>query len=239
VLPGSCLLVDFEGQLTIAPPLRLCDVVFMSEPDGATKAYLEYLDKEMTIMGILSTFCVAAGSLVIDRTAGAEKTSYLAMIWAHQMGYVLFGSTLLMAAGLFFYLQRSRLAHFYGSICMSIARPGSHYWDTRRWLLEAYSWATWLRYRLGFMFLTLTVIVLLGIILRNTQPDWAHWPVWCGFVLVALGFPAYNLMLSTYRYENEPRAAFSLQTLVEDWRNREDPSFTPHSPRRRAPAKRD
>jgi hypothetical protein len=83
----------------------------MSEPDGGVKAYLEYLDKEMTIMGILSTFCVVAASLVIDRTAGAEKTSYLAtMIWAHQMGYVLFGSSLLLAAGLFFYLQRSRLA---------------------------------------------------------------------------------------------------------------------------------
>jgi len=217
---------------------------FMSEPDGGVKAYLEYLDKEMTIMGILSTFCVVAASLVIDRTAGAEKTSYLVMIWAHQMGYVLFGSSLLLAAGLFFYLQRSRLAHYYGSICMSIARPESHYWDTKRWLLEAYSWKTWLRYRLGFMFLTLTGIVLSGITLRNMHPDWAVWPLWYGFGLVAVGFLGYNLLLWTYQYENEPRATFfqrdpfSRQTFVEDWRNREDPSFTPH-PRRRAPAKRE
>jgi hypothetical protein len=36
---------------------------FMSEPDGCAKAYLEYRDKEMTIMGILSTFCAAAAVL--------------------------------------------------------------------------------------------------------------------------------------------------------------------------------
>jgi hypothetical protein len=47
-------------------------------PDSSgqdVKSYLEYLDKEMTIMGILSTFCVAAAFLVIDRVCGADKSS--------------------------------------------------------------------------------------------------------------------------------------------------------------------
>jgi len=206
----------------------------MSEPDGGVKAYLEYLDKEMTIMGILSTFCVAGASLAIERTAGAEKTSYLAMIWAHNMGNVVFGSSLLMTAGLFFYLQRSHLAHLYGSICISIARPESHYWDTKRWLLEAYSWAAWLHYRFGFMSLTLAVIVFFDIILRNAYPGFPSAAMWFVFVPVILVFLANYLVLTTYRYENEPRAAFSFKTFVDDWRNREDADFTPHTPRRRA-----
>src|SRR5262245_45379342 len=35
-------------------------------------AYLAYLDKEMTIMGILSTFCVAVIALMVDRVGSAE-----------------------------------------------------------------------------------------------------------------------------------------------------------------------
>lgn len=35
--------------------------------------YLDYLDKEMTIMGILSTFCVVVPSLLIERAFSASK----------------------------------------------------------------------------------------------------------------------------------------------------------------------
>jgi hypothetical protein len=35
--------------------------------------YCEYLDKEMTIMGLLSAFSVAAPAFVLDRTAGAKR----------------------------------------------------------------------------------------------------------------------------------------------------------------------
>jgi hypothetical protein len=55
----------------------------MPEPTEATKACLEYLDKEMTIMGILSTFCFAAAALVIDRAASADKTSFFKDVLTH------------------------------------------------------------------------------------------------------------------------------------------------------------
>ena len=42
----------------------------MAEP--VLKVYLEYLDNEMTIMGILSTFCVLIG-LTVNGSLGAEK----------------------------------------------------------------------------------------------------------------------------------------------------------------------
>jgi len=37
---------------------QLASKIFLVDREGA-KLYLEYLDKEMNIMGILSTFCVA------------------------------------------------------------------------------------------------------------------------------------------------------------------------------------
>jgi hypothetical protein len=40
-------------------------------PDADHKVYLENLDKEMTIMGILSVFTVAASAVALDKTLGA------------------------------------------------------------------------------------------------------------------------------------------------------------------------
>jgi hypothetical protein len=97
----------------------------MTEPLDGTKAYLEYLDKEMTIMGILSTFCVAAAALLIDRVGSAGHDSFFEGLAKSHIVQVLIGSGLLMLAGLYFYLQRSILAFFYGSICMSIAKRDS------------------------------------------------------------------------------------------------------------------
>jgi hypothetical protein len=193
----------------------------MADLDGGVKAYIEYLDKEMTIMGILSTFCVAAAALVVERIAGAEKTSYLATtIWAKHMGLVSASSGLLLAAGLFFYLQRSHLAYLYGSICISLARPASSAWDTMRWLQEADSWATWLRYRVGFMFLTLTALVIGAIAYRNFYLDLPKF-FWLVLIAVALAFLGHNLVLSTYRYKAAPYSVFSSRGFIKDWRNRQ------------------
>jgi hypothetical protein len=104
----------------------------MTESVEGTKAYLEYLDKEMTIMGILSTFCVAAAALVIDRVGSAEHDSFFGGLAKSHIVQVLIGSGLLILAGLYFYLQRSTLAFFYGSICMSIAKRTGLNRDTER-----------------------------------------------------------------------------------------------------------
>src|SRR5579872_5574409 len=140
-------------------PMAMRCLFIMTESKGDPKPYLEYLDKEMTIMGILSTFCVAAASLVVDRVASAEKESLFKSLSEHHSLSVFVGSGFLVAAGLCFYLQRSILAHLYGGICMSIAHRDFHKRDTRTWLREAYSWRTWLRYRTGFTFLMLATVV--------------------------------------------------------------------------------
>jgi hypothetical protein len=76
------------------------------------KPYLEYLDKEMTIMGILSGFCVAVLALVVDKIAGAKDQTPLASLWTDQSETWLIGAGALLVSALFFYRQRSHLAWY-------------------------------------------------------------------------------------------------------------------------------
>lgn len=195
----------------------------MGDSQGDPKQYLEYLDKEMTIMGILSTFCVAAASLVVDRVGSAEKDSFFKNLSAHHAPAVFIGSGLLVAAGLCFYLQRSRLAHFYGGIAMSIAGPGNHKWEIRSWLKEVYSWNTWLRYRTGFTFLMLAAVVYTHAIYRTVNPTGPplHWLVWILGALIILNSACRAVVLTTHRYQNEPYKAFRFRRFLHDWRARE------------------
>jgi hypothetical protein len=197
----------------------------MTETFDGTKAYLEYLDKEMTIMGILSTFCVAAATLLIDRVGSAEHNSFFGGLAKSHIVQVLIGSGFLMLAGLYFYLQRSNLAYFYGSICMSIAKRDNQKCETGRWLTEVDSWATWLRYRLGFMFLTLAAVFFIFLTFQTIRPTRDPGWVWIeGLLLaaIALSFSLYNVILSAYRYEDNPTQAFSFKTFLTDWHNRKD-----------------
>lgn len=196
----------------------------MPEPDDPIKVYLDYLDKEMTIMGILSTFCVAAAALVIDRVSSAEHTYFFGRLATDHPVQVYIGSGFLLAAGLCFYLQRSRLAHFYGSICMSRVMPSVTEWkSTERWLVEAYSWAPWLRYRIAFLFLILTSVVYIHVIYQEIYPvKWSLWWLeWTLLGLSVIGISLHTLVKVTYRYENHPWHHFSFKTFRADWRKRE------------------
>jgi hypothetical protein len=70
----------------------------------------------MTIMGILSTFCVAVVALVLDRTCGAEpgKGALFLVLWKQEQLYVLLGSMFFGLGAALFYVQRSALGWFYG-----------------------------------------------------------------------------------------------------------------------------
>jgi hypothetical protein len=197
----------------------------MAEQADATNAFLDYLDKEMTIMGILSTFCIAAAALVIDRVASADKASFFKSMLADHPVQIFVGSGLLIAAGLFFYLQRSHLAHLYGSTCISMAAPSATEWTTDRWLVEAYTFATWLRYRIGFFLLTMTAIVYAHAIYQQLCPAGDPY-LWQEVVLIAtlvILLAGQLLILFTYRYSNHPYRSFSFRTFKEDWQNRDTP----------------
>jgi hypothetical protein len=71
--------------------------------------YLKYLDKEMTIMGILSGFCVTVLALGIKLWSGTDSPRVDHVVRAAPISLVL-GALMLLLAALAFYRQRSLLA---------------------------------------------------------------------------------------------------------------------------------
>src|SRR5216684_2950180 len=86
----------------------------------STKLYLDYLDKEMNHMGILSAFCVATVAFSLKELLEAQKPAELWQIRDSAKAYILVGSFLIIAAAAWFYKQRSTLAWFYGQICLAL-----------------------------------------------------------------------------------------------------------------------
>lgn len=87
-------------------------------PDA--KPLLDYLDKEGTVMGLLSAFCVAAALLMLDRTLGAKPTesAYLGGVWTAGSWYVIITAASLLFGALMFYLQRSKMLWVLGRLAI-------------------------------------------------------------------------------------------------------------------------
>jgi hypothetical protein len=194
----------------------------MPEPLDGKQLYLEYLDKEMTIMGILSTFCVAVAALVIDRVGNALPNTLFARLLTADLIEVLTGAGLIMVAALYFYLQRSLLAYFYGSICFSLISGQKSEWNSHQWLDEASSWAAWLRYRLGCMFLAIAFFVFMHVIYVTLNPfsPPLFWLEWTVIIVTITCVLAHHVVLSTYRYKENPYEGFSFRAFLKDWPNR-------------------
>ena len=116
------------------------------------KPYVEYLDKEMTIMGILCAVSVAAPAGILH--ASVSKDLY-GVLWQPEHFLISMGSVLCVFAALFFYKERSLLAWYYGQICLTeaLGTKKSVVAELREWLRDADSWETWWPYCLGFTFL--------------------------------------------------------------------------------------
>jgi len=182
----------------------------MSEPAEKTeKVYLDYLDKEMSIMGILSAFCVAVGALVLERVASAKEGG-LAAVWEFGYQFIVIGSGLMLLAALFFYRQRSLLAWFYGQMSLCLAESSE---GMAGWLKEADSWATWIHYRIAFGCLMVAFIEYgLGLLsskypgFRSYQYVYALLPVWAGVIVLVPW--CWILAKYRYRYEDDPVRKF-------------------------------
>ena len=124
---------------------------------ASSGAYCDYLDKEMTIMGLLSAFSIVVPAAVLDRVGGTKLTDHnlFAQIWNNDRILILSGSLAFLLAALAFYLQRSLLAIYYGQLRFNQtpARYGSK--SEVRILREADSWLTWTPYQSGFALLPL------------------------------------------------------------------------------------
>jgi hypothetical protein len=128
----------------------------MTEPDTIGQS-CEYLDKEMTIMGLLTAFAVAVPALVLDRMASAKDPDQMVLylMWQNEQLMVGAGSLAFFLAALAFYLQRSHLAYFYGQLRFSCTDARCNGLTSRPLLLQVDSWAAWVRYNLAFVLMVL------------------------------------------------------------------------------------
>src|ERR1017187_1014520 len=114
-----------------------------------SEAYLGYLDREMTIMGILSAFCAAVPALILERLASAQGNE-LAEIWSRGEWFFWSASVLMLCSAALFYKQRSLLAFYYGRIALGKPLNGESASGLNVWKDLADSWTTWIPYQAGF-----------------------------------------------------------------------------------------
>jgi hypothetical protein len=169
--------------------------------------FLEYLDKEMTIMGILSSFAIAGVGLFIKDIVSAEpqKQVLLCSLWSHSWLYILCGSgSILVSAGLF-YRQRAELAWYYGQIALAMdsANEGRE-GELRK---EADSWAAWISYFSAFKFLWIGILAYTWAFLRLKEKIGGAWLIALGACVAVYGLAECFLLLR-FRYEDNPLTAF-------------------------------
>jgi hypothetical protein len=184
----------------------------MADSDGE-KGYLGYLDKEMSIMGVLSAFSVTVLSLYLFKVAGAEdKDGALADVWRHAPWCALAASLLQLFAALLFYRQRSLLAWHYGQIALARAQNAV----VGELLDEADSWATWILYRWGFTALTLGLAGygLTFVMGHLSVDDERWWLVGYGAATLLAGAVMWRIdwILRHHPYDEDPlaRSCFGL-----------------------------
>jgi hypothetical protein len=137
------------------------------EPESARRAhdpkyYLDYLDKEMTIMGILSAFCLAIVAVSVERIVSIDKGSVVynlaTKVWSAGSVYLLTSSILVLIAAALFYKQRSLLAWFYGQVALESTLPDYTERNLKDWLKDADSWETWIPYTCAYWVLIAAII---------------------------------------------------------------------------------
>jgi hypothetical protein len=144
----------------------------------SAKTYLDYLDKEMTIQGILSAFCVGFAAAAFDRVLLGKappgpSSTLITNLRTNPGPFVLAAIIAIMVAALFFYLQRSELAWLHGQISLAVTRkmenisaPPDGY-TFEEGLKIGNSWSLWNRYIFGLSFLCVAaadalIVVIFG-----------------------------------------------------------------------------
>jgi hypothetical protein len=191
------------------------------KPDSMSvnvERYLTYLDKEMTIMGILSGFCVATLAASI-KVFTSKDASAAQLLWQVCPLPILLAHAMLLFAALAFYRQRSLLAWYYGQIALEDSGYSTGC-DLYQWLANADGWDTWINHQRGFWFLAGAffegVMAGLGAYIYRNNGDHHDWRtsaanVWGGIALAALFLLAIliqKLILEKWPQEKDPYAEF-------------------------------
>jgi hypothetical protein len=175
-------------------------------------AYLGYLDREMSIMGILSTFSVALAALAIERVGSAQDRTVFRTVWDQSAIYVLVGSASALVGAAFFYKQRSLLAWYYGQITLCDALSTKAEDEIRKRLTDADAWDTWIPYHNAFGFLSFAFWPYSVALMRQVLPglqgvSWA-WTLVLPLLGLVVLLCVRAFVFWRYRLEDEPFAAF-------------------------------
>lgn len=175
------------------------------------KPYLEYLDKEMTIMGLLSAFSVALASFATEKIISAEK-GFLLKLWTHGQDHIITGAALAVLAAYLFYLQRSHLAWHYGQIALAECRAAASPDSVEEWLTWADGWDTWTRYQTGFTALTLSLAsyayAVTEALTPSICPTSLWWSLWLPLFTAALIVGVRWYGLTKFSQEEKPFTAW-------------------------------
>lgn len=170
--------------------------------------YLNYLDKEMTIMGILSTFAIAVPAFVLERAFSAGSGFFYDLRTLGQ-NYLLTGSALMLLAAAAFYKQRSQLAWYYGQIALDIALARPVLEDR---LKDADSWSTWLPYNFGLAILFLAFLQYLFAVLSALRHGQSYLLISVILSVVTLIVCFLNLyVLARFNDKDDPWNSFRQQ----------------------------
>jgi multisubunit Na+/H+ antiporter MnhB subunit len=180
------------------------------------KTYLDYLDKEMTIMGILSTFCILTMGFVAEKLFFPDKESAY-KFWQTVNILCMLGLSGLLFAALAFYRQRSLLAWFYGQLSLYKAKGDDA--EVKKLLDESDSWYHWKWYQTGFGSLAFAFFELGAVGLSGVHPFVAKCEPYIaiGILLVCgIGTAFFVIAYDRYPYEEKPltklwRAIFRLK----------------------------
>jgi len=179
--------------------------------DNSVGDYCDYLDKEMTIMGLLTAFAVAVPALVLDHVAGAKESEQptLYCMWQTEQVMLAAGSLGFFLSALCFYLQRSALAYYYGQLRLSLTEARDEKFPTKRILERADSWSAWLSYNAAFALLILA-FALYGMALFTPNLATQHpVPLIAAPTLLTLLYIALNASVKkNYRDEDGPWRSF-------------------------------
>ncbi len=162
------------------------------------KTYLDYLDKEMTIMGLLSTFSVLVIGLTVNSSLAADRGE-LMNVWPNGHWYLFGGSFWMLLAALLFYRQRSLLAYYYGQIALCHIQDSSgEYENIESALMDADAWITRFFYQSGFACMIVD-FVHYGIALLSLIVPYVSEPTIIRGVLLAGGIIVVGFVLWNHR----------------------------------------
>lgn len=180
---------------------------------AGVKTYLEYLDKEMTIMGILTAFAGGVPSFVLDRTIGSKDATPAMAIWTSYSPLVLLGSAALFLSALYFYRQRSELAYYVGQISLCLTPADYKDKTVAKWITEADLWSTWDHYATAFAFVAIGFVYYGMALILTRGPnvvELTRYHLYGPTVVILLGLLIHRAVFHKYKDEYRPWRAFWL-----------------------------